>query len=94
MHLEDQEVLHILLPAFEDLSEPLVGEPLGVYVGYTRALRCDRAGRLQADVRLPGTGLAVEQGDAAGLDPASQETVNVLAGDGYPHRGGLIAELD
>ena len=94
MDLEDQEVLHILLPPLEDLSEPLIGEPFRIDVGDTRTLRCDRAGRLQADVRLPGTGLAVEQGDAAGLDPASQETVDVLAEDGYPHRGGLIAELD
>lgn len=94
MDLEYQEVLHVLLPALEDLPEPLIGEALGIDVGDPRSLRCDRACSLQADVRLPGTGLAVEQGDAAGLDPASQETVDILAGDGNPHRGGPIAELD
>lgn len=94
MDLEDQEVLHILLPPLEDLSEPLIGEPFRIDVGDTRTLRCHRTGGLQADVGLAGTGLAVEQGDAAGLDPASQETVDILAGDGYPHREGPIAELD
>lgn len=77
VHLEHQEVLDRLLVTGEDLSQPLVGQPLVVDVGDLLPPLGHLTGRLEADVGLPGARLPVQQRDATRLDPAPQEAVEL-----------------
>ena len=82
--LEYQEVLDTLLLSGEDLRQPVRGQPLGVDVGDLPSGGGYVTGDLEADVGLSRPGLAVEEGDAPRLDPASKETVQLGASKRYP----------
>ena len=85
--LEHQEALHGVLHAGEDLGYAVGGQPLGVYVRYPLSALDDAASQLEADVGLARSCLAVDQRHAASLDASAEETVELLAAQGYPlHR--------